>query len=195
MILKIDSRVWNVDLTPYYKYVYGAGFEYFDMSPGKNHCKLLAYLSQQLPKGAKVADLGTLYGQSALSLATNPDIHVWTFDIEDQLHKDHPTVRDFTNVRFFNANCLDYIRQLADFSIIFLDIAPHDGVQERKVYDALLACGFRGLLICDDIFYSPTMRVWWDTIPLKKYDVSLYGHWSGTGIVVFDSDFMDITVS
>lgn len=195
MILKIDSKVYDINLTPYYRFVEGAAFEFFDMPPGKNHCKLLAYLSQQLPLGSRVADLGTLYGQSATALASNPYVEVWTFDTHDQLPRGCLTIKDLQNVRFFNADCKEYIKQLVNFSIIFLDIAPHDGIQEQEVLSGLMHQGFRGLLICDDIFYSDAMETWWRGVPLQKYNVTNYGHWSGTGIVVFDPQYIDVEIT
>lgn len=185
----------GVNLTHLYKYVNHPNlFEYFDLPAGQNHCKLLAYLSQQLPPGSKVADLGTFYGQSATALAFNPEVKVWTFDISDQLLFSSDTCKDLPNVHFIEGDCKNYIKQIVDSLIIFLDVAPHDGDQERKVYQSLQQENFKGLLICDDILYSDAMKNWWASISTTKYDVTPYGHWSGTGIVVFDPQTINIEI-
>lgn len=190
MILTLDNHVHSVDLTQYVDYISGDP-KFFLMEAGQNHCKLLSHLAKQLPSGAKVIDLGTLYGQSAVALATNQDIHVYTFDIADQ----GITYKKLANITFIHGDCLDYYKFYRDADIIFLDVAPHDGDQERKVLAGLIEQGFKGLLVCDDIYLSDSMKNFWDSITLKKIDVTHYGHWSGTGIVIFDEKSMDLIVS
>ena len=36
------------------------------------------------------------------------------------------------------------------------------------------------------------MKRWYSSITLPKYDISQYGHWSGTGLVVFDEKKFNI---
>jgi hypothetical protein len=40
------------------------------------------------------------------------------------------------------------------------------------------------------------MKDFWNTIPenLTKYDVTDIGHWTGTGIIVFDPNTYDIKI-
>jgi len=195
MILTISADVQKVDLSSFYKYVdWHDCFTFFKDDMGQNHCKLLAYLSYQLPNGAKVADLGTFLGQSAVPLAANPEVHVITYDIEDFLPEGKTTCKQMPNVFFIKGNCLDYIGQFQDADVVFLDVAPHDGVQEQRIFSELSTRNFRGLLICDDIYYSDPMKSWWASIPIKKLDVTNYGHWSGTGIIVFDPSYIDCVI-
>ena len=55
-----------------------------------------------------------------------------------------------------------------------------------EIFKALQKYKYKGLLFLDDIHQSKEMDDWWNTITLPKYDLSKYGHFSGSGIVVFD---------
>lgn len=197
MILNIDLDMEKIDLSPFYRYIEWNHdqLKFFSMSPGENHCKLLAYLSSQLSSNSKVADLGTYCGGSAIALAFNPNVQVLTYDIDDYLPDDKITCKNLTNIRFIRDNCIRRISDYLDASIVFLDTAPHDGQQESEILGKLMCSRFRGLLICDDIFYSDSMKSWWNSVQLKKYDVTRYGHYSGTGIIVFDQDYIDVEIS
>ena len=79
-------------------------------------------------------------------------------------------------------------------SLIFLDIDPHDGVQERIVTDFLIENKWSGIMVCDDIgtgkeIYNshPDMLAWWNSVSIKKYNIadSIYSAGTGTGIVCF----------
>ena len=53
---------------------------------------------------------------------------------------------------------------------------------------------YKGLIILDDISteltpkYFSGMKKFWDSIPEKKWDITLVGHGSGTGLVSFGVD-------
>jgi len=79
-------------------------------------------------------------------------------------------------------------------SLIFLDIDPHDGIQERIVTDFLIENKWSGIMVCDDIGTGkeihnshPDMLAWWDSVSIKKYNIadSIYSAGTGTGIVCF----------
>jgi hypothetical protein len=80
-----------------------------------------------------------------------------------------------------------------------IDVDPHDGVQEREMYDFLKNKNWSGLLILDDILDNWSVRIpgakpqemrkWWDEIQEEKYDVSDVAHSSGTGLVNFGNKF------
>jgi hypothetical protein len=76
------------------------------------------------------------------------------------------------------------------WDIIFIDVDPHDGVQERKMISKLIDMNFNGILLLDDIHLNPEMQSFWDWIPVgRKVDLTSFGHFSGTGAVLFgDSD-------
>jgi hypothetical protein len=78
-----------------------------------------------------------------------------------------------------------------------LDIDPHDGTTETQFLDALHTNGFRGIILCDDIKLNDGMKEFWDGIPshLKKVDLTAWGHWSGTGAVIYDPSYIDLRLA
>jgi len=196
MLLKLDSGVNGVDLSAFLPYISWAGdMAYFPSEVGINHHKLLAYLVKQLPAGSLVADLGTYLGASALALASNPDIVVLTFDITKNFDTTKKTCIDLPNVTFILNDCLNCIDMFITAKIIMLDVNPHNGKQERKLLLELMEREYKGIVICDDINLNEEMQAFWKSIGgWKKLDVTKYGHWSGTGIVVFDSETLDLEV-
>ena len=68
-----------------------------------------------------------------------------------------------------------------------MDVDPHNGKIEYEFYNYLKSINFKGLLICDDVWFFKEMRDnFWYKIPNEeKLDISKYGHWSGTGLINF----------
>lgn len=80
--------------------------------------------------------------------------------------------------------------------LIFLDIDPHDGWQEKIVTDFLIENDWKGIMVCDDIGTGkeihnshPDMLTWWDSVNVKKYNIAdnIYSAGTGTGIICFDN--------
>lgn len=167
---------------------------WFPQTPGENHHCLLAYLSSQLPNGSLVADLGTQSGASALAFAYNPKVQVYTYDIANHIPDGVTSFTSVPSIHRVMGSCFDHIDSYIDAKIILLDISPHNGSDERHMVSMLLQREYKGLLVCDDIYAFPSMKSFWDEVRLKKYDVTSYGHWSGTGIISFDPKTIDIRV-
>ena len=196
LVLKLDEGINSIDLSSYNQYVSWHHLNaWFPGEVGENHHKLLAYLSSQLPDNSFVVDLGTQFGASALSLSYNKNVKVQTYDIGDYIPQGKKSYRDVPNITSIQGSCFNYVKNFAGASIILLDISPHDGADERKMIGMLLENDYKGLLICDDINLSEAMKNFWNDVPLKKHDVTRYGHWSGTGIIVFDKETIDVRVS
>lgn len=158
--------------------------------PGE-HYKLLAGFMQVL-NPAVVIEIGTSTGLSALAMLPFFSGKLITFDIKEW--KDYPNtvlkrsdfgrleqiVGDLSDPIFFETQ-RSLIEQAA---FIFID-ATHDGGLEKKLLDLLAATQFRQL----PIFLFDDIRVWtmlkmWREIPFPKLDLTSFGHWSGTGIVM-----------
>lgn len=170
---------------------YADYYEYMGLGSGTEHYRLLSSISRQLPDGSKIADLGTLYGSSAVALSENPNVLIDTYDT----HRLFSNERQFpSNITYYQKSCQDAIEDISNALVVLLDIDPHDGEAELEFIGLLKQNGFKGLLICDDIKLNDEMKSFWSDIDntLKKVDVSEYGHWSGTGIVVFDPSTIDI---
>jgi hypothetical protein len=156
-------------------------------APGREHYRLLAYLSQNL-SGKTIIDIGTHMGSSALALAVNPDVTIYSFDI----HRKIP-MRDLPNLNFEIADLWDPIVRehwkatVLESAMIVLDIDPHDGPMELEFINWLRSENYRGLIVCDDIWYFKGMRdnFWFQVPSSEKLDITPLGHWSGTGIISF----------
>ena len=88
-------------------------------------------------------------------------------------------------------NCLNDIETLIKSDFISLDIG-HDAIVEQEILMALVDNGYKGLLFLDDIHLNQEMHDWWNGITIPKIDLTPLGHYSGTGIVVFDTSRFDI---
>lgn len=162
--------------------------QYFDLDAGKEHYKLIAYIAQQLSSGFFV-DIGTYFGFSAAALSVSKDAKVVTYDVCDWIPDDDSVVsiKKKDNITMKLMNCVNDMDEILKTDFIVLDIDPHDGVEETNILNALRSYGYKGVVLLDDINLNDDMKKFWTDIPEQKYDVSKYGHWSGTGLVVFDS--------
>ena len=198
MKISIDSAVQSVDLSPMRPYtVWHANAPYFMQLPGQEHYRLLAHIANQFGSGVTFADLGTLLGFSALALALNPANRVLTYDIVDRIpDAGILTVKQVANIELRLQNCLSAraLPEIADCPFIVMDVDPHDGMQEFAMVQVLMSSGYKGIVLADDIRLNDKMRAFWQWVPLKKFDVTHYGHHSGTGVIVFDATVCDVTV-
>lgn len=175
--------------------------EFLSKDSGEEHYKLLNFLAKQVAqttKSCKVSDVGTLYGCSALSFAFgHPSVQVTTYDINNAV-PNSPNIKTIANVsnitRKYMSGQLD-IPNIVQSDIVLLDIDPHQGTEELKFYQRLKQHGFKGLLLVDDIMLNEGMKAFWSEVDLPKYDITKYGHWTGTGIVVFDENTIDVRLA
>jgi predicted O-methyltransferase YrrM len=164
---------------------------------GKEHYKLLSFLTKQLPPNSKAIDIGTYRGCSALALANAPNVKVITYDIENHIPDNVLSCRQHTQIECRLANCLEepHLSEILKCHLIFLDIDPHNGKDEKNIVEIFHKNGFEGVLVLDDINLNPEMRNFWENdIPpgTKKVDLTKYGHWSGTGAVIFNPQKYEI---
>ncbi len=82
-------------------------------------------------------------------------------------------------------DCVNNMDEIVKSDFIVLDIDPHDGIEETRILEALEKNNYKGIVLLDDINLNPGMKNFWK-------DITEYGHWSGTGIVIFDSNRFDI---
>jgi len=171
---------------------------HFDLTPEHHlstgigeHYKLLTYISW-LYDGITILDLGTNWGESAIALAQNNKNRVITYDICDPKSRNWSMdfLNDYSNIEFRLMNVIDEKEDVFKSAKIIMVGIAHDGIQERKITDMLSRIGYRGYLICDDIFspYYPNMKVWWNSITIEKYDITDIGHSHGTGLINYYQD-------
>lgn len=160
----------------------------FFQKPGKNHYRLLSYLST-LFNDSLIIDIGTHRGQSSLALSYNESNTIYTFDIFDKVYNEK--IKSRKNIHFFQDDLFDkkiqekWKNDILNSAFIFLDVDPHNGNMEIEFYNYLKEIDYKGFVVFDDIWHFKEMRDnFWYKIPDKyRYDLSDLGHCSGTGII------------
>ena len=198
--MNFDLREIVVEQTSYK--AFGADLEHY--------YAILAHLSTYF-NDSIIVDLGTHRGGSAAALSYNKSNEVYTFDITPQEEAVELFKEDeYKNITYIIGNCIEnnwYGQPLGPFStnlseplksekeiflsseLIFLDIDPHNGIQEAAVLDFLIENNYKGIMVCDDIGHQhPPMHDWWQSIELPTYTIrNKYAAFKGTGIICFDN--------
>ena len=196
MNIKISKEILsNINLNKYVKFIEKQQSQqeisFLLGEPRKEHYKLLAYLST-LFNNELLTDLGTYRGLSSLAMSYNQKNKVFTFDIEKCTINNPLELKpdNSYNTIFMIDNILESPERYYDFikksRFICLDVDPHDGIKEPEFMKIITDSNFKGIILCDDIHLNKVMNDWWNSVSLPKYDVSKYGHWSGTGIICAD---------
>ena len=166
---------------------------YPDVWPGE-HYKLLAGFVLAL-KPRSIVEIGTATGLSALALKKHlpPDGTIVTFDVLGwQSFADTCLAQeDFSDGRLVQktedlsdpAVALKHRELLKEADLIFLDAAK-DGMMEQRFIDNFRPIPFRRnpLFIFDDIRVWNMLKIW-RQLAMPKLDLTSFGHWSGTGLV------------
>ena len=197
--MNFDLREIVVEQTSYK--AYGRGLEHY--------YAILAHLSTYF-NDSIIVDLGTHRGGSAVALSYNKSNKVYTFDtaLTDEaaelFKKD-----EYKNIIYIIGNCIEnnwYGQTQRPFlardseplksekeiflssELIFLDIDPHNGIQEAAVLNFLVENDYKGIMVCDDIGHKhPSMHEWWNSIELITYNIAnKYASGTGTGIICFN---------
>lgn len=146
--------------------------------PGVEAYNYYISLSNSLPKGSVISDLGTYQGLSALALSANPGVSVVTYDITQKYN----IVDDKRNIEVVLGNVFDYMDEIVKSDLILVDVDPHDGIQEQKIYEELIDKNYKGISVWDDIHHNVGMETFWRST-VGGEDVTKLGHHSGTGII------------
>jgi predicted O-methyltransferase YrrM len=155
------------------------------------HYKLLSYLSDNF-ENETILDLGTRDGLSAFVLSNNGKNKVITYDLLPKPYEMTQFEHLVPNCEFKQLNIFDEdLNIIKNSKLIFLDLDPHDGIQEKKFIEILEIMNYKGIIICDDIEWFPQMQNWWNGLKQTKYNITKYGHGSGTGLIDF-SDNLEI---
>lgn len=190
------DEIGDVDLSGLNKYVewHKENFQYFNLGPGKEHYKLLAYLSKTLGC-KKLVEFGTYIGQGTVALSYDETKEVHSYDIYSWFPEDGSlTAEKRENIALHICDYIGDIPEIVeDCDLVFLDI-DHTGVTERVIMDALRRAGYKGLVLIDDTNLNDEMRQFYAEIPEKKLDVSGVGHWSGSGLVVMDPTRFEVVL-
>lgn len=137
----------------------------------------------------------------------------WVFEITEEPETDEPTnlysmysSSEYIGVRFQRnklvwediSRLLKKWKQTSEFSgsyldgidLIYVDIHPHEGIEENRINQSLQESHYEGVVVFDDIWHFKTMRdTFWFHIPEKnKRDLTRVGHYSGTGLVFYNEN-------
>lgn len=153
---------------------------YYHYPSGQEHYRLLSFISK-LYDNEILYDIGTNNGCSAIALSENNSNVVKTYDIVD--YKNHGVITK-SNIIFYLENIANNIEVLKETRFIMLD-ANHDGVFENIFYNKLKEINYKGLLFLDDIHLNSDMKKFWGNILEEKYDLTIKGHNTGSGLIVF----------
>lgn len=192
------ERVDDIDLSSLHQYLEWNPqyLQFFAQKAGQEAYKLLGYISMH--STGVITDIGTQFGSSALALSLNSQVTVETYDKFKHIPDNNqvPTITNKPNIKFKVLSAQTILSKIADSTVVYLDINTQDGSEELKIINKLEELKFKGLLIIDDIKLNTVMENVWNNVPkhLKKLDVSEFGHWSGTGIVVYNPQHIDVNV-
>ena len=160
--------------------------QWYENLSGINEYRLYSYLST-LFNNIVILDIGTGFGISAVALSHNENNHVISYNLIDQIG-DNSKIYTKKNITFKIKNVLEDLTEdfIKNIKIIMIDI-DHFGEEERKIIDTLEELNYSGIVILDDIHHpwkkeGKCMKELWESINYTKYDITKYGHNSGTGI-------------
>lgn len=170
----------------------------FNNNSGKEHFKLLAYLSTKFDN-IQIVDIGGTHKcRSSLALSYNPTNSVTIFDTIFEIDNNSPLIKknnihynnDYKNQNIFD-KLENYKNTLLNSTIIFLDLDKNDGINEFKLYEFLKINDYKGFIICDDVWHSENVRnnFWYKVEDDYKYDITEFGHSIGTGLITFNDEF------
>lgn len=169
--------------------------QYYKKS-GIQEYRLYSYLSTWF-NNCIILDIGTYQGTSAIALSHNDSNTVKSYNINDNIKNIHHPIYTKKNIEFYIENGVSVINNLTkedicNIKIIMID-TEHYGDEEQKMIDKIISLNYSGIIILDDIHHpnpelKPLMEKLWNNITYKKYDLTKYGHYSGTGIILINTD-------
>lgn len=192
MIIPISNEI--LDNFPLKNKDYLVNKDYYENLSGNQEYRLYSYLSTFF-NGTTILDIGTLDGRSAIALSHNETNKVLSYDIYNHINNNNHIIYSKRNIKFNIKNVLDDLNEelIKNVKIVMIDIDHYETI-ENQIIARLKELNFSGLIILDDITKHPDptinvcMNRLWNNIQGDKYDVTKYGHWSGTGIVVVNDD-------
>ena len=192
MIIPISNKI--LDDFKLINHEYLVDKNYYDLKSGVQEYRLYSYLSTFF-NNTTILDIGTLNGRSSIALSHNDTNKVISYDIINNIKTNNHKIYSKINITFNIKNILNDLTEelIKDVKIIMIDI-DHYEIIEKQIISKLNKLNFSGIIILDDITNHPDpyvnecMNKLWDNLEYTKYDVTKYGHFSGTGIIIMNDD-------
>jgi predicted O-methyltransferase YrrM len=160
--------------------------------PGE-HYRLLPGLCEAFA-AHQVVEIGTWRGESALAFLHAESVaRVDTFDLMPWTEVPHTVLRHADFGDRLEQHLADLVVEwdtyrslLREADLVFVD-GPKDGRWEPEFFDLLLAepPAQRQLVVIDDTRVMSMVRLW-RALPAPKLDLTSFGHFSGTGVLLRD---------
>ena len=177
---------------------YKTDSKYFNIFPGEHYRILAGFIAYEKPK--TIIDIGTSSGMSSRIMLdySTKDSKIVTFDLIKWDNFDsHLSKNDFKGGRLTQyledlSNIQNFRKHLSlidKADLIFLD-APKDGIFEYSFIKNLSQSKLtkkKRFLILDDIKFFNMVKLW-RSIKSPKFDLTSFGHSSGTGLVDISSN-------
>ncbi len=168
---------------------------YVNCWPGENYRLLAGFVKVLKPR--RIIEVGTEKGLAALAMQEvlpaggkilTFDIFPWSADysVITQSDIDQGTITPLKDDLSIPETAARYSKELKEADFIFVDAAK-DGVQERLFLDNFRTVGLKrgAILFFDDIRLWNMLKIWRE-ISLPKLDLTGLGHWSGSGVVLWE---------
>lgn len=186
MKITLSNEILNSIDTNRVGYLSADMAQWFYRPSGQEHYRLLMHIADSY-EDVQFADIGTFRGSSAIALSQNPKNKVTSIDVG--VYHEQITI-DNLEFRVGNFQTDKDIQEIILKSpFVFLDI-DHMYHNEIWFYNFLKDNNWRGLMLCDDIYLNNEMKKFWQEISHPKIDITKYGHFSGTGAVIFDESII-----
>jgi len=144
---------------------------------GVEHYRLMCLMSTWF-NNTTLYELGTWIGAGSICLAYNKTNKIISYDINYIVDLERQPNMEFRVGDLFTD------KDMLKSPFLFIDVS-HDGILEKKIYQHLLDNNYKGLTVWDDIHLNPQMKDFWSSVTTEKRDISKYGHYSGTGAIIF----------
>jgi len=167
--------------------------KHYDDLSGVQEYRLYSYLSTFF-ENITILDIGTFDGRSAIALSYNETNKIISYDITDHIKNKNHKIYTKKNIQFKIKNVLDDLTSdfIKNIKIVMIDI-DHFEVIEKQIIDKLYELNFSGIILLDDIKHPyrkefECMQKLWNNINHTKYDITNYGHLSGTGLILMNTN-------
>lgn len=152
------------------------------------HYSLLAVSSLYF-NNTTLFDIGTCTGASAIALAYNTKNNVISYDIQNELG-----VHSKPNNVEFKIGDFRLDELTLQSPLIVIDVDPHDGNLEAEFHNFFVQKKYNGFVLWDDVHLTGRnergigIDTWWKSLDsVEKYDLTEFGHGTGTGLIVYSS--------